>query len=259
MCTLTVITREQGYLLGMNRDERITRGAGLPPQAYERRGMRFVHPGDGTGGTWIGVNELGIAFALLNWNDIAAPPVPQPRSRGQVIPELLVSRSPVEAEQFLRDSDLNRISPFRLTGVFPAERRISEWRWDGARLCSATTAWRLHYGFSSGLGDQRVAVERRQACAEAQKEQDAGSVLWLRRLHAGHRNGPGAFSLCVHRPEVETLSYSEIEHGPGLVRMAYFLGSPCSPVCCHQIQLRKESALPHLLSSKPSQSVAWSA
>ena len=37
MCTLTFIPKPNGYLLGMNRDERLTREAALAPEATTSR------------------------------------------------------------------------------------------------------------------------------------------------------------------------------------------------------------------------------
>ena len=115
MCTLSLVTRDNGYLLGMNRDERIARGAGVPPEALECNGTKVIYPSDSTGSTsilgtsilgtsisetsisktWIGVNEHAIALALLNWNDVAPRPTHTvtSRSRGLVIPALISSRS----------------------------------------------------------------------------------------------------------------------------------------------------------------------
>src|SRR4051812_10645584 len=70
MCTLTVATGSDTYRMAMNRDEKIARGAGVPPEMHEFDGTRAIYPNDGDGGTWIAANESGIGLALLNWNDI---------------------------------------------------------------------------------------------------------------------------------------------------------------------------------------------
>jgi len=51
MCSLSVIPRDNGYLLGKNRDEQIARGAGLPPEVRESCGAKLIYPGDREGGT----------------------------------------------------------------------------------------------------------------------------------------------------------------------------------------------------------------
>jgi len=79
------------YLLGMNRDERIARGAGSPPEVRECGGTKAVYPSDGNCGTWIGANDHGMALTLLNWNDVVPGAVGTPvgRSRGSVIPAII--------------------------------------------------------------------------------------------------------------------------------------------------------------------------
>ena len=94
MCTLTVVTGNDTYLMAMNRDEQITRSAGLFPEIHEFDGIRAIYPNDGDGGTWFAANEYGITFALLNWNDVAPHGIDaKTRSRGRAIPALIDSRS----------------------------------------------------------------------------------------------------------------------------------------------------------------------
>jgi hypothetical protein len=71
MCTLTVVTRNHAYLMAMNRDEKIARGAGFPPEIHEFEGTKAIYPSDGDGGTWFATNDYGITLALLNWNTVA--------------------------------------------------------------------------------------------------------------------------------------------------------------------------------------------
>ena len=93
MCTLTVVTGGDTYLMAMNRDEKIARGAGGPPEIYGLKVTKAVYPSDGHGGAWIAVNDCGIALALLNWNDVAFPGKSvKTRSRGRAIPSLIDSR-----------------------------------------------------------------------------------------------------------------------------------------------------------------------
>ena len=63
MCTVTWIRVAGGYELFCNRDERLERGPELPPSVLERAGVHLVAPRDSDfGGTWIAVNEHGIAL-----------------------------------------------------------------------------------------------------------------------------------------------------------------------------------------------------
>ena len=49
MCTLTVVTHNHMYLMAMNRDEKIVRGAGFPPEIHEFGGAMAIYPSDEIG------------------------------------------------------------------------------------------------------------------------------------------------------------------------------------------------------------------
>jgi hypothetical protein len=241
MCTLTVVTGDNSHCIAMNRDEKIMRGVGVPPEIHEFDGTRVIYPGDGTGGTWIAANEYGITLALLNWNDIVPRGIDtsKTRSRGRVIPALLDSRSLPELHAVFGLSKLEGMLPFRVVGVFPSEKEIWEWRWDSAQLEFQVHGWELRHWFSSSLSDKQAESLRGAACCNAQYESDAGSVPWLRRLHASHASGPGPFSLCVHREDVKTLCYTEVTCTPTTVGVEHFLASPCSMRSSHLIETQR--------------------
>jgi hypothetical protein len=226
MCTLTIITRDDGYLLGMNRDESIHRAEAAPPSVVRAGAISAIYPRDSAGGTWIAANQQGIAFALLNWNDVAQPSA-KLHSRGEVIPALIGARSLAELNQQFQQLDLEGIHPFRLVGVFPSEQAIREWRWNGERMESRSPEWKSQHWFSSSLSDAEAEAMRGAACLHASHAPDAGTSAWLRRLHASHESGPGPFSLCVHREGVRTLSYTEVDCSRAKVEFLYAAGSPC--------------------------------
>jgi len=227
MCTLSVITRDSGYLLAMNRDERIGRGAGNPPKVHRLHGTTAIYPSEGTGGTWISTNEHGVTLALLNWNDVVRHPLAgETRSRGQIITAVAGSSRMLGVRAVLDFLELKHTLPFRLIGVIAAEEAIGEWRWDGSRLTFHSQAWESRHWFSSSLSDEQAASERGAACRDAQGEPNAGSIRWLRRLHASHLGG-GSFSLCVHREDVQTLSYTEVIVTPAGVELSHFRDRPC--------------------------------
>jgi len=248
MCTLTVVTNNDTYLMAMNRDEKITRGAGLPPEIHECDGTRAIYPSDGDGGTWFATNEYGIALALLNWNDVTPHSIDdKARSRGPVITALIDSRSLSDLHAVFDVSNFKGMMPFRLVGVFPSEQEIWEWRWDSTQIESQVHAWESRHWFSSSLSDKRAESLRGVACRTAHHEPDAASVPWLRRLHASHASGPGPFSLCVHREDVKTLSYTEAIVTSGSVRMGHFQGSPCTTDPADPIDIEIErGACPNL-------------
>ncbi len=245
MCTLSVITRDNGYLLAMNRDEKIARGAGEGPEIQDLNGTTAIYPSDGAGGTWIAANEYGISLALLNWNDIVRRPldISKARSRGEIIPALGSSSRMAELHAAFGVLDLERTLPFRLIGVFASEKAIGEWHWGSLQLTFHAQAWHSRHWFSSSLSDKQAESLRGTTCRDAQHESDAGSVPWLRRLHASHAGGPGPFSLCVHRKDVKTLSYSEIMVTSGQVQMGHFRGSTCTMAQIRPIEIERADCL----------------
>jgi len=228
MCTLTFVPGENGYVLGMNRDEKITRGHASPPAVNRDTDGWAIYPRDVEGGTWVAANDSGIAFALLNWND-AHRLHARKSTRGSVIPALAKSTSSQNANLTLEQLELEGVLPFRLVGIFLAEKRIAEWRWNQSSLEHETLGWHNGQWCSSSLSDARATTRRGLSYACAQHQHDAGSVAWLRRLHASHDHEETPLSTCVHRADVKTHSYTEFVCTADAVHCNYLAGSPCSP------------------------------
>ena len=53
------------------------------------------------------------------------------------------------------------------------------------------------------------------------------SVSWVRNLHQSHDPVPGPFSICVHREDAATVSYTEVCCSEEGISMSYRNGSPC--------------------------------
>jgi hypothetical protein len=227
MCTVTFIPRNNGFLLGANRDEQWERGrASTPPRLYSVGDTHVISPRDVHGGTWIAVNEHGLAFALLNRNHTGMSYSKQ-RSRGEVIRALLAAPSLAHARSLLQPASMRGMLPFTLLAFSAPERACLEQIWDGRELHDRSPAWHAHHWFSSGLSDERAETERSRIALEAARDPDHGSNDWLRRFHRSHGPGPGPFSVCVHREDAGTVSYTEILVAGGTVSMAYAAGSPC--------------------------------
>ena len=228
MCTLTFFPTEDGYLVGMNRDELLNRPPALPPKVFEQHGMRMVYPRESSGGTWIGCNDQGNVLALLNWNDCKSPDLGEKsKTRGLVIPELIGESDLSTTDSHYGRMSLNGVFPFRLVGAFWREKTINEWRWDGATKQKVQFPWAREHWFSSSLSDFSAEKERGRVCKAAAAEPTAASTGWLRRLHRSHVPGPGPFSVCVHRPDAATVSYTEVRCRGASISMDYLDGNPC--------------------------------
>ena len=228
MCTLNFLPQKNGYLAGMNRDELKTRGLASAPMVHCLSHGSAVYPQEAGGGTWIAANSRGNMLALLNWNAPAdMKPPTKVRSRGEIIPALVSVGNFAETERALKASDLRGTLPFRLVGVFPSEREIRQWSWDGTLLGARRHEWVRAHWFSSSRSDDRAEENRGKVCESAWRETFTDRVGWLRALHASHVPEMGAFSICVHREDATTVSYTEVECGGPELRMAYLAGNPC--------------------------------
>jgi Transport and Golgi organisation 2 len=228
MCTLTFVPTKDGYVAGMNRDEKLTRLHALPPGRFDFRGTTAVFPRENSGGTWIGCNSHGNLLALLNWNDVV-PPVggASLRSRGLLISELIGGDDLTDTDARYAQLDLNGVLPFRLVGAFLRESVIREWRWDGLRRQEFKFAWGKGHWFSSSVSDALAWRERGQTCKSAKRDRSMDLVPWVRNLHQSHNPVPGPFSICVHREDAATVSYTEVRCSGKGISMSYRSGSPC--------------------------------
>lgn len=218
MCTASWLIGPAGYDLLFNRDELRTRPIALPPRRGERNGMRFLAPIDRQGGgTWIAVNEVGLCLFLLNRRPDREPRAPQ-ASRG-LIPLGLIDASEVgEVGRRTIALDLTRYRPFTL-GAFAPGGPPAVYAWTGEALEAADAKPPL---VSSSVGDESLFAERRATYATG-----ALSVRKLIAYQRSHGSGPSAASVCMHREDARTVSFSRVQVTAERVRLGYAPGSPC--------------------------------
>jgi hypothetical protein len=226
MCSVSFLPRENGFVLAMNRDELLSRVPALPPRLHLRGELAVLCPSEPGGGTWIGVSSAGLAFSLLNWHSQPDRPGENLVSRGEVVRALLSARSSREAASILRELPLKKMNPFRLIAISLPEHLLTEWRSGNEGLTSQAHPWKRHHWFSSGLDEHKAIRVRREVCAEFPG--DLQELATLRKLHASHLPVAGPFSLCMHRPEAATVSYTEISVRGDEAAMFYIPGAPCS-------------------------------
>ena len=190
----------------MNRDDALNRPEAEPPALFRCGGVAAVYPHERPAGTWIAASEYGVSFAVLNWD--RPKPGAKGQSRGGVIPAVISCPSLADAQSALAARELGGAWPFRLFGFFGPKRLVCEWRWDGAKLAAQSHPWKHKHWFSSGLSDKEAARRRQPLCDSALRLPGCGTLAWLRRVHCVHGEAPGPFSICVHRPDAATLSYT---------------------------------------------------
>lgn len=246
MCTVTFSPRKRGYALAMNRDEKLTRANGLPPFKKIINGRTVLSPSEPGGGAWITLNDSGVTFALINWYSITARATADSVSRGEVVRAVSGLDSLDSAPVILEKLPLNKINPFRLIGIHPANNEIVEWRWDLKKLAGRNHCWKTRQWISSGFDEPTAQRVRGKTFQQACRQRSAGSLNWLRRLHRSHSPESGPYSTCMHRDDAATVSYTEIIVSSGRAIMFYQAEAPCrnSTPFLHRLCLKPEIPLP---------------
>jgi hypothetical protein len=227
MCTLSFIPVRGGFHLLMNRDEQHGRPTALPPRLHPCGELRAIYPSEQGGGTWVGVNEVGLSAGLINWYSKPHLTDRPAFSRGLIIPTLLASKSSSEAALLLRSLPLSKLSPFRLFLFHAVEQSITSLSSDGIGLEELNHPWERSHWFSSGYDEPKATKIRGEVSEGASGESDAGTLSWLRRLHRSHDPEQGPFSICMHREDACSVSMTEITVSEGSANLTYQEGSPC--------------------------------
>ena len=247
MCTVSWLHGPAGYDVFFNRDERPSRATGLAPMPGESGGVRWLAPRDSEAmGTWIGANEFGITLALANrYGESPAHDPPEGKwvSRGHLVLSLLGLRTiekltgtlgkprtlkplmTAEADLTLAEVPLTRYRPFTLLGFAP-ERPVTLLAWDGVSLNRASVDAPGHVLSSSGA-DQDAAARLRSALFEEAARRGPLTPEAMEALHRGHEPERGPLSICMHRPEAGTVSFTRVRVSPDQVELHYVPGPPC--------------------------------
>ena len=230
MCTVSFLPTASGFILAMNRDEQKSRVTALPPARKMNSAHVGLYPAEPDGGTWIGVNDAGLCFALINWNE--KPQGPTDIGRGTIIPQLLSCDSLDGAGKRLAGLQLSRINAFRLMGM--GGEQLRQWRWDGAALEMMEQDWKAQHWFSSALDETGVNRVRAETVAASKATK---TIEDLRGLHRAHIPARDAYAICMHRPDAQTVSYTEVVVDSGRATMAYAPGAPCEQALGGAVEL----------------------
>jgi hypothetical protein len=223
MCTVSWVHQPGGYHLLCNRDEKRTRGAALAPQIRMRGGVRYIAPVDSDfGGTWIAVNEFGVAACLLN----RGPAPVAGRSRGLLLRELAWATSSAECLLGLKQMDLQPFAGFSLLVLAPSLPATLA-QWDGERLTVDPTG-DAHMPLTSSSYDA-AGVRSARLLDFARHMGPNGRIdsAALYRFHTSHGRSADAYSTCMHREDAETVSFSWVTVTRDEVRFLYSPAAPC--------------------------------
>lgn len=238
MCTLSFIPDGEDFIVGMNRDEQRSRTPALPSKVHSQDNLLAVYPSEPSGGTWIGANQAGIVLSLLNWYGVDSRKLAaKQKSRGDLIPELIFERELFGVTTRLRKFDLTGVHPFRLVGISQPQRTVCEWRWDGRNLVDLVFSWTQKHWFSSSISDTAAEMHRGATCAAEALAADPRDPFWLDTLHRSHRPDSGPYSICVHRDDAATVSYTKVSFVTGSISMAYVSGSPCEKLAFDVVEV----------------------
>lgn len=233
MCTLSWLLAADRFELFFNRDERRSRKPANPPAPGVRAGVRFLAPTDGDhGGSWIGVNELGVVLCLLNGSaspDVASEEPPGGLvSRGLLLTGLIDCDSPTEVLLRLDRDGPARYRPFVLVALGPPGSAALA-AWDGVSLETRSGGLDVVPSplISSSFRSQEVRRSRTALFERMLRRARGDSVELHLAYHASHEPRRGPHSICMHRPEARTVSFSHVVVEPGEVAIDYTPDSPC--------------------------------
>jgi hypothetical protein len=225
MCTVSVIAAPD-LRLACNRDELLTRPDALPPRvvrAGERLAILPIDPA--SGGTWIAVNDAGVAFTLLNVNAPRRTSLTPSRiSRGLVIPSILHCPTARAARAELTPGGHQ---PFRL--VVTDARNILDCTWDGDSLRTGLreVTSRPVMMTSSGLGDDLVR-EPRTGLFESLLNEGNCTASRQDAFHRHRWDDAPHLSVCMSRRDARTVSYTTVQVTPSHVTLSYLPGGPAT-------------------------------
>src|ERR1700737_4621815 len=126
MCTLVILRRPEHrwpVLIGANRDEMVERPSRPPGRHWPDRPEVVAGLDAFAGGSWLGINDWGVAAAVLNRHGSLGPATGL-RSRGELVLEALAHPAPAAPAAAL--SQLNTAA-YRSFNLIVADNRDGFW------------------------------------------------------------------------------------------------------------------------------------
>lgn len=238
MCTLSWTRNQESYQIFFNRDEQRSRSLAIPPKCIKHNGVPVLLPLDPDGGgSWISVNGFGLSLCLLNFYQGTLPRT-KLISRGQLLRSLAHSKNISILNSQLLATDLTHYAPFTLVAfqTTPDQQRPQEqtFQWDGVGMhCSQPDNMMT----SSSVKFDEVSQNRKQLYIQevttpsfsgpTSKSDNEHNIDKHISFHTSHGEKKNHRSVCMHRDDARTVSFSHILVTNSLIEFNYHNGSPC--------------------------------
>lgn len=227
MCTLTIFPgvdkpgADPHTVVTMNRDEAENRLEAAPKQhPGNREQPAYWHGVDAaTGGSWFGVNQVGLVVALLNRYQDDNPNARL--SRGGIVPALLAGRSLAAAMATGRELPWPELAPCEV--LLLHSHRLGLLRWNGRQLTvRQQTLGGPLLRTSSSLDYRRARAVRVAAFHRFRQHYPNPSADdLLVDLHGRADAGQPEFGLLMQRAGRHTKSLCQVALGPAGIRARY--------------------------------------
>ena len=227
MCTISWFYSESGYEVFFNRDEQRSREEAIPPKLLGEN-IRYIAPIDPQGGgTWLAANQYGVTVALLNYYQ-GRLPKGRLISRGAIVKSCAAFRTFGEIKYYIESLNLTKYAPFSLlcfTKSNDIAGKVPLIRWTGKQLELDNVESPL---ISSAFKFDEVCATRMKTYGELLNESDVNDYRRnFYRLHGSHLPEKSAYSICMHRDDAKTVSFSHIVVAGNHLTFNYHGGSPC--------------------------------
>jgi hypothetical protein len=255
MCTLVLFFRvfpDYPIVVAANRDESLSRPSSPPTQLWS---LPWVYGGQDllAGGTWLGVNEWGVAVGVLNRQAFTAADL-RCRSRGHLCLDALKQKSAEAAVQSITTQTDYSYNPFNLVIADSASAYVMDNQ--SATLTIRQLSTGIHFVTNRDPNDPTCARIARFSprFAEIGGSFSTGPFALhdlfgtLHRQMAQHADSPGDArdSLCLHLDDYGTCSSTLMAYSRKERRYNYYFapGPPCQ-TSYQQISLPRAALASH--------------
>jgi len=224
MCTLTWQYDQHGLRIYFNRDEKRTRLPARPPVIRKIQGVRVLAPVDGNaGGTWLAVNEYGLAVAILNYYEAEAMVPPGSgdfQSRGQLVLDLAASRDGHGLIDKLHHLNHHAYRPYILA-VFTMDQSGVMARWNGLQFSEIDLKRQSLPVTTSSFRTEDVLEARKKLFQDMLAGNRVVTDDLLLNYHRSRSEKGGAYAVTMSRPDACTVSFNKVTIGNASVSFLY--------------------------------------